>query len=91
MTKNDLYYTWKVSLDLVFPKAQDTPTLLLKNRRDDAISGLILVELSGPKGRVGLWLHGVLRAAVPETSIDEYRDALRWENNVRSARNIASI
>ncbi len=69
----------------VFPVAEGKPSSLLKCGIRLAIAGLVAEDLLEPVLHVALRCDVVLRAAVPEATVDEDGDLRRSEDDIRCA------
>jgi hypothetical protein len=67
---------------LVLPDPQHPPTLAPQGAGDEAVAGQVGGELSPPKRGVAPRQPAVERAPVPETPIDEHRDAEPGKNEI---------
>lgn len=67
---------------LVFPHAHDEPSDGFESGVCLDVARAISVELGRPVARVCTWANPVIRAAVPETSVEEYGNTLAREDDV---------
>jgi hypothetical protein len=72
---------WLVA-QLTFPKAQDSNFVRAQGSCDLSISLFVAGKLPAPVRSIGLGYVAAFGAAVPETSVDEYGDALSREEKV---------
>jgi hypothetical protein len=61
----------------MLPNPQHAPAERAEGAGHEAVAGAVGGDLLAPKLRVGFWLSGVERAAVPAAAIDEDGQALR--------------
>jgi hypothetical protein len=55
----------------VLPNSKDVPAAFCEFSTDERVTHLVSVKFSRPKLAIGFWNTAVLRATVPETSIDK--------------------
>lgn len=72
--------------EFVFPDAEDAPTEMAEFAVDAAVAGLVVREFLQPKLTSGFRESGVLGTGMPETAIDEKREAHVGKCEIRSAR-----
>jgi hypothetical protein len=70
--------------DFMLPYTENSPSDILQPLRLDGIPPAILGKLFRPELLRASRSHVMVRAAVPETAVDEHRDARAGENDVRS-------
>src|SRR5699024_3363246 len=76
---------------LVLPEPEDAPSCVGERACGPEIAFSVRNDLRPPIGDVGLRLHVMLRAAVPEAPVDEDCDPNAREDDVRSAPAIRRI
>lgn len=76
---------------LMLPEADDLPTGLDERRVDRSIALDVLAELRRPVPFVGRRLSPMLRAGVPEASIDEHGNLPRSEDDVWPHSDLADV
>jgi hypothetical protein len=60
----------------MLPHAHDRPAFIKKSESLPTIAVNVLAKLLIPEVAIGPWVHVVLRAAVPEATVDEEGEAL---------------
>lgn len=73
----------RVIEEFVLPDADDAPSFAAQGFTDDSVAIHVAAKLRCPVPLVRRRLTAVLRAHVPEASVDEHRDLARCEHDVR--------
>jgi len=69
---------------LMLPAAHDHPAVGGQCRIHRSVPGHVSLQLWSPVAAIPLWLIAMLRAAMPEASIDKDCDPSAGKDNVRS-------
>jgi hypothetical protein len=78
---------------LAFPDHYDAPTELAKSPNSDPVASNVPIELGLPKGKIALRGIGVLAAGVPvpEAAVNKDHGTVARQDDVRPAREIATV
>lgn len=76
---------------LMLPNSHHNPAGRTERRVVASITGNVRVELGTPPIGVRFWSYRMLRAAVPETAIDENNDPRPSQCDVRASRDISHV
>src|SRR5262245_10657194 len=69
----------------MLPDAEHLPSEFSQASVGVTVPLLVLADLRSPPLGVGLWLRAMSRAAVPETTVDEYGETCMGENDIHRA------
>jgi hypothetical protein len=73
---------------LTFPKAQDSDSIGAQSSLDLGIALLVAGQLLAPVWAIRFGYVAASGAAMPEASVDKYRDALSRKEKIRAARSV---
>jgi hypothetical protein len=71
---------------LTFPKAQDSDSVRVQGSLDVSVALFVAGQLASPIWAIRLGYVAALRAAVPETAVDEHGDPLSREKEIRTSK-----